>query len=167
MALTDAGIKALKPRVARYMVSDGRGLSLDVLPSGIMSWLYRYRLDGKYGKVNLGRYPDLTLKTAREKRDGLAAKVASGKSPALEASGGALGISSIPLFRDFGERYYKEQVVQHWKDPKPFGAISTMRFFLRSEKRPLRTLTLWTCKRWFIASGTTGRFAAAMQLRNV
>lgn len=25
MALTDAGIRALKPRAARYMVSDGRG----------------------------------------------------------------------------------------------------------------------------------------------
>jgi hypothetical protein len=41
MALTDAGIKALKPRAGRYMVSDGRGLSLDILPSGKMSWLYR------------------------------------------------------------------------------------------------------------------------------
>ncbi len=50
MALTDAGIKALKPRAGRYMVSDGRGLSLDILPSGKMSWLYRYCLDGKYGE---------------------------------------------------------------------------------------------------------------------
>ena len=74
MALTDAGIKALKPRDGRYIVTDGRGLSLEVLPSGKMSWLYRYRLDGKYGKVNLGHYPDLPLKTAREKRDELAGK---------------------------------------------------------------------------------------------
>src|ERR1019366_10336374 len=74
MALTDAGIKALKPRTARYMVSDGRGLSLDILPSGKMSWLYRYFLNGKYGRVSLGRYPDLTLKAARGKRDELAAQ---------------------------------------------------------------------------------------------
>jgi len=46
MALTDAQIKALKPKASRYLVSDGRGLSLDVLPSGKMSWLYRYRLNG-------------------------------------------------------------------------------------------------------------------------
>jgi len=28
MALTDARIKALKPKAARYLVTDGRGLSL-------------------------------------------------------------------------------------------------------------------------------------------
>jgi integrase len=32
MALTDTEIRALKPKVARYLQSDGRGLSLDVLP---------------------------------------------------------------------------------------------------------------------------------------
>ena len=83
MALTDAGIKALKPKATRYMVSDGRGLSLDVLPSGKMSWLYRYSMDGARGKVALGGYPDLTLRKAREKRDELAAQVAGGKNPAL------------------------------------------------------------------------------------
>jgi hypothetical protein len=49
MALTDAQIKALKPKASRYLISDGRGLSLDVLPSGKMSWLYRYRLKGDNG----------------------------------------------------------------------------------------------------------------------
>lgn len=46
MALTDTQIKALKPRASRYLVSDGRGLSMDVLPSGKMSWFFRYRLNG-------------------------------------------------------------------------------------------------------------------------
>ena len=57
---------ALQPRAARYLVSDGRGLSLDVLPSGVKSWMYRYRHDGKPQKVTLGRYPDLTLKATRD-----------------------------------------------------------------------------------------------------
>src|ERR1035437_7682541 len=81
MAFTDAQIKALKPKASRYLVSDGRGLSLDVLPSGKMSWLFRYRLNASSEKVILGRYPDLTLKAARAKRDDLAAQVADGKSP--------------------------------------------------------------------------------------
>jgi hypothetical protein len=75
MPLTDAQIKALQPRLARYLITDGRGLSLDVLASGVKSWMYRYRQDGAYGKVTLGRYPDLTLKAARDKRDELAAQV--------------------------------------------------------------------------------------------
>ena len=124
MALTDAGIKALKPRAGRYMVSDGRGLSLDILPSGKMSWLYRYCLDGKRGKVTLGGYPDLTLRKARERRDELAAQVASGKSPADEVKKRRAGQNTNPTVREFGERYYKEQVVRRWKDPKSHSPLS-------------------------------------------
>ena len=119
MALTDAGIKALKPRAGRYMVSDGRGLSLDILPSGKMAWRFRYRSDGKQEKVSLGGYPDLTLRKAREKRDELAAQVASGKSPAVEAKQRRAGLITNPTIKEFGERYYKEQVIRRWKDPKP------------------------------------------------
>jgi hypothetical protein len=54
MPLTDIEIKKLQPRDKRYLVSDGRGLSLDVLPSGFKSWIYRYTLDGKAEKVTLG-----------------------------------------------------------------------------------------------------------------
>lgn len=57
MPLTDAKIKGLKPRSARYMESDGKGLSLDVLPSGQMSWMFRYRIHGKQDRVTLGQYP--------------------------------------------------------------------------------------------------------------
>ena len=78
MALTDTQIKALKPRASRYLVSDGRGLSLDILPSAVTTWTYRYRRNGKQLKVTLGRYPDLSLKAARAKRDDLAAQVAQG-----------------------------------------------------------------------------------------
>ena len=59
MPLTDTGIKALKPRKMRYLVTDGRGLCLEILPSGKLSWLYRYRVNGKPEKVAIGRYPEL------------------------------------------------------------------------------------------------------------
>ena|SRR5271170_1158569 len=78
------------------MVSDGRGLSLDILPSGKMSWLYRYCLDGKYGKVSLGHYPDLPLRTARERRDELTGKVAKGESSAMERKLARAGMATNP-----------------------------------------------------------------------
>ena len=43
MALTDTQIRALKPKASRYLTSDGRGLSLDVLPSAVTTWTHRYR----------------------------------------------------------------------------------------------------------------------------
>jgi hypothetical protein len=108
MPLTDAQIKALQPRLARYLITDGRGLSLDVLPSGLKSWMYRYRQDGVYAKVTLGRYPDLTLKAARDKRDELAAQVVTGRSPAEEKKARREGRGGNPTVRDFGDRYYRE-----------------------------------------------------------
>jgi hypothetical protein len=53
--LTDAKIRALKPAATRYLTTDGRGLSLDILPSGVTTWLFRYRLNGNQEKLTLGR----------------------------------------------------------------------------------------------------------------
>jgi integrase len=167
MALTDAGIKALKPRAARYMVSDGRGLSLDILPSGKMSWLYRYCLDGKYGKVSLGHYPDLTLRKAREKRDELAAQVASGKSPAVEAKQKRAGLNTNPTTREFGERYYKEQVLSRWKDPKTIRRYLDNEIFPTLGEKNLKDVNALDVQALVYRKRDNGRVQAAMQLRNV
>ena len=53
MALTDTAIKALKAQAKRYFITDDRGLSLEVYPTGGMAWRYRYRLNGKLEKVAL------------------------------------------------------------------------------------------------------------------
>jgi integrase len=167
MALTDAGIKALKSRAGRYMVSDGRGLSLDVLPSGKMSWLYRYCLDGTYGKVTLGRYPDLSLKAARGRRDALAAQVASGKSPALEAKQRRAGMSGNPTVREFGERYYKEQVQRRWKDPKAIRRYLDNEIFPNLGEKALKDVNALDVQGLVYRKRDNGRIAAAIQLRMV
>jgi integrase len=167
MALTDAGIKALKPRTARYMVSDGRGLSLDILPSGKMSWLYRYFLNGEYGRVSLGRYPDLTLKAARGKRDELAAQVASGKSPALEAKERRAGLSTNPTVRDFGERYYKEQVLRRWKNPKAIRRYLDNEIYPTFGEKVLKDVNALDVQALVYRKRDNGRIQAAIQLRNV
>lgn len=167
MALTDAGIKALKPRAARYIVSDGRGLSLDILPSGKMSWHYRYRLEGKYGKVNLGRYPDLSLKAARGKRDELAGLVAIGKNSALEAQERRAGKSNNPTVREFGERYYKEQVVRNWKDPKTVRRYLDNEIFPTLGEKVLKDISALDVQGLVYRKRDNGRIAAAIQLRMV
>jgi integrase len=167
MALTDAGIKALKPRGGRYIVTDGRGLSLDILPSGKMSWLYRYRLDGKYGKVNLGHYPDLSLKAARDKRDKLAGQVASGKSPAAEKKLERAGLTTNPTVREFGDRYFKEQVVSNWKDPKTIRRYLDNEIFPALGDRLLKDVTALDVQSLVYRKRDNGQVAAAIQLRGV
>jgi len=167
MALTDAQIKALKPQASRYLVSDGRGLSLDVLPSGKMSWLYRYRLNASYEKVTLGRYPDLTLKAARAKRDELAAQVADGKSPAQEIKRAKAGGTSNPTLREFGERYFQEQVVRNWKDPAHIRRYLDNEIYPPLGDKLLKDITALDVQAIVYRKRDNGHVAAAMQLRGV
>jgi integrase len=167
MALTDAGIKAFKPRAGRYMVSDGRGLSLDILPSGKMSWLYRYSFEGRREKAILGSYPDLTLRKAREKRDGLAAQVASGKSPTMEAKQRRAGLSTNPTVKEFAERYYKEQVMSRWKDPITIRRYLDNEIFPTLGEKALRDVNALDVQALVYRKRDNGQVQAAMQLRNV
>jgi hypothetical protein len=85
MNLTATEVKALKRAASRYARPDGGGLFIDVLPSGTKSWIFRYRLKGApQEKVVLGRFPDLSLAEARDKRVDIAKMVKDGKSPAQE-----------------------------------------------------------------------------------
>lgn len=116
--LTDVAINALKPRTVRYYVTDGRGLCLEVFPTGGLSWRFRYRLNGKAEKVALGKYPEMTLKAARRKRDELASMVASGQSPATQKQHMKVAIANAATIREFGERYYKDVVLRDVNDPR-------------------------------------------------
>jgi integrase len=149
------------------MVSDGRGLSLDVLRSGKISWLYRYCLAGQRGKVTLGGYPDLTLKKARERRDELAAQVASGKNPAAEAKQRRAGESTNPTVREFGERYYKEQVLRRWKNPKDIRRYLDSEIFPTLGEKALKDVNALDVQGLVYRKRDGGRVAAAIQLRMV
>lgn len=83
MALTDSGLKALKPRAKAYKVSDEKGLYVQVTPAGSKLWKFKFRNKlGAEKKLSLGAYPDLSLKEARELRDAARNKVARGIDPA-------------------------------------------------------------------------------------
>lgn len=55
MKLTDAALRAAKPRAAIYKMSDGEGLYASVLPTGSIVFRYDYRLE-KSATLTLGRY---------------------------------------------------------------------------------------------------------------
>lgn len=116
MPLTDIALRALKPRDKTYTLSDGRGLYVEVLPTGGVIWRYRYRLAGKQEKLTLGKYPDLPLKAARLLRDEAALKVALGQSPAAAKQRAKRQASEAVTVREFGERYFREVVAKERKD---------------------------------------------------
>ena len=67
MAITELQIKHLKPKEKRYTVSDGRGLLLEIHPSGAKYWILRVKADGKEIRRHLGSFPEISLREARVK----------------------------------------------------------------------------------------------------
>ena len=80
-ALTEARIRASKPKEKPYKVFDERGLFLLVTPAGGQLWRFRYYLGGVERLLTLGAYPDVPLRRAREKREDARRLVADGIDP--------------------------------------------------------------------------------------
>lgn len=86
MALAVKKIEKLKPKGKIYFVIDSRGLYLAVLPSGSLSWRFRYQCEGERKQIVLGQYPDLGLAEAREKAREKRNLLAEKKDPARQRS---------------------------------------------------------------------------------
>lgn len=81
MALTDTTIKTAKAKDKPYKLADEKGLFLLVSPNGSKVWRQKYRFEGKEKLLAHGSYPDVSLKSARLKRDEAREQLASGIDP--------------------------------------------------------------------------------------
>ena len=79
--LTDTNIRKAKPRVKAFKLFDAGGLYLEVNPAGGKWWRWKYRHGGKEKRLSLGVYPDVSLKSARAKRDAARQQLAVGIDP--------------------------------------------------------------------------------------
>ncbi|MBV7265898.1 tyrosine-type recombinase/integrase [Erythrobacter ani] len=83
MTLTAAEIKAFKPADQSYKRADGKGLYIEVAPSGSKLWRWKYRVGGKEKRLALGAWPETSLAKARELRDEARRQLNDGEDPAL------------------------------------------------------------------------------------
>lgn len=168
MPLTDAQIKGLKHKAGkRYSKADGGGLLLDVTPGGVKSWVFRYRLNGKREKCVIGHYPNVSLKEARAERDKLATMVRAGRSPFIEQKLARTGFSVTPSVEEFAERYYREQVVNNWKDPKHIRRYIDNEILPALGRLSLKDVTPMDVQKLVYRKRDNGHAAAAIQLRGV
>jgi len=84
MALTDVKVKNLKAKDKQYKVADEKSLYVQVTPAGGKLWKFKYSFGGKRKVIALGRYPDVTLSMARQKRREAKSLLADGIDPAVE-----------------------------------------------------------------------------------
>jgi integrase len=83
MPLSDAKIRALKPKDKPYKVSDFQGLYVSVMPTGSCLWHWKYRVNGKEKRLSFGAYPAVSLAQARAARDEARAMLANGSDPGV------------------------------------------------------------------------------------
>ncbi|MGH8588720.1 MAG: tyrosine-type recombinase/integrase [Gammaproteobacteria bacterium] len=167
MTLTETALKALKPRGKPYIVSDVGGLYVEVFPSGVLAWRYRYRLGGRQEKLSLGRYPAMGLKTARMKRDEAAAEVARGRSPAREKQLVRSATAPSTTVKEFAERFMREIQAKDRKDnAQPRRYLEKDIFPLIGEK-PMSAITAEDCRAIIWRKKDHGFDAAAGQIRGL
>ena len=81
--LTDPECKnaSCPPDKKRERFTDGGGLYLEVSPAGSKRWFWKTYADGKEGRMALGSYPGVTLKSARQARDAAKLQKSKGTDP--------------------------------------------------------------------------------------
>lgn len=167
MALTDTALKALKPKIKPYTLTDERGLYVEVFPTGGVVWRYRYRINGRQEKLTLGKYPALTLKNARVKRDEAAQLAAMGASPAQQKQLAKVGAADAITVAEFGERFFREIVAKDRQDlttPRRYFDKSIVPFI---GTKPVRDVTTEDVRAIIWRKKDEGFDAAAGEIRGV
>ncbi len=81
MKLTDTACRTAKPKEKSYKLFDGGGLYLEVMPTGSRIWRWKYRFMGKEKRLSFGKYPSVSLKEARDHREGARKTLDRGHDP--------------------------------------------------------------------------------------
>lgn len=108
--LTDASLKALKPKEKLFKIADRDGMYVVVQPSGAIVFRYDYRLNGRRETWTIGRYGagDLSLARARERLIDGKRLISEGVSPAHEKQREKRRLKEAKSFGEFGERWLQE-----------------------------------------------------------
>jgi len=114
--LTDAQCRnaSCSPTAKRERLADSGGLYLEVSPAGSKRWFWKYRREGKEGRMALGSYPDVGLTAARKARDAAKLHKVEGRDPVqvrkLDKLPGAS--ASGDTFRVIALQWYTKQAPQ-------------------------------------------------------
>ncbi|QPB84188.1 DUF4102 domain-containing protein [Pseudoalteromonas rubra] len=87
MKFTDKQIQSLKPRDKRYVLTESIGgygegrLQIRVQTTGTKAWRVQYHFNDKRKTISLGNYPNIDLKTARQKHADISRQLLNGVDP--------------------------------------------------------------------------------------
>jgi len=88
--------------------TDEDGLNFTLSAKGTAAWTLRYRVGGKQKELTLGRYPDISLKKAREIAAAKRAEVQQGIDPAAEKRKAEHAAANAWTFRKLADDYMEK-----------------------------------------------------------
>ncbi|NTW87790.1 MAG: tyrosine-type recombinase/integrase [Desulfobulbaceae bacterium] len=108
MALSDLKIKKIASRNTRFEISDGKGLSLRIMPTGTKTWVFRYMIEGTARRMTLGTYPAIPLSEAREKHALAMQNVERGIDPGHKQKSEKEARKAAPTVADLLEEFWEK-----------------------------------------------------------
>lgn len=111
MTISNAWLKANdgREREKVEVASDRDGLSVRATPKGKLIFQFRYRFAGKQHRVDIGPYPGITLKRAREIHAELRSELAEGGDPKTVLAHQRLGDAPVntveQLYQDYHDKF--------------------------------------------------------------
>ncbi|MBG5983713.1 tyrosine-type recombinase/integrase [Proteus vulgaris] len=108
--LTDTKLRSLKPQDKLYKVSDRDGLYVAVTKSGVISFRYDYRFNGRRETVTFGRYSadGITLAEARAELIEAKRLLSAGISPASKKRDGIESKKIGTVFKDYTVNFLRD-----------------------------------------------------------
>ena len=97
----------LKGKRTFYYDTKVRGLRVSLTDKGSITFIVYRKVNGKPERITLGRYPDLSIESARAKAFEINSQIAQGKNPNQEKSKLRAELTFKELFELYLERYAK------------------------------------------------------------
>jgi integrase len=115
--LNDIKIRALRPREKPYKVFDGRGLYIEVYPTGSKLWRLKYKREGRETRLSLGPWPEVPLAMVRDKIGKIRLDLREGKSPVTKKT-------RQHLFKDIAVEWFNKNYSTASKRPNTIKNVS-------------------------------------------
>lgn len=120
MALSDTWLKANHGKIREKAEEkpDRDAMSVRVTPKGKITFQVRFRHEGKHARIDIGSYPAVSLKEARERTAHIKALIEQGIDPRVERQlqkhqATAANLSLIELFGQWNDKYLARSKRSH------------------------------------------------------
>ncbi len=126
MPLNDLKVRNAKPKAKFYKLADSEGLYLHVTDKGGKLWRFRYRFEGKEKLLALGKYPEISLLDARQRRDDARRLLANNVDPgAVRKAQKQAKIEDIETFEVIAREWFNK--FKHtWKESHSARVLSRL-----------------------------------------